>query len=154
MNFNKRDLKGSEFPKLLHHLDLAAGYHAIHRIDTFSLRLVEECRLLLPRGGLVPRVDGPCSVRISGPTFGLYYRERLILTGGIGRGRDSTWWKLRAVMKDYDYTLEEKARPGLWLAEVPLPCIYELKRRQTYWIFDFLKHLAAAMIVSEKNRPV
>lgn len=141
-------------PKLLHHLDLAAGYHSIHRIDTFSPRRVNECRKLLPNGGRVPRVAAPCHVTMVGPLFNLYYRDSLILTGGVGRGRDSTWRRLLRTMRMYNYSLEAAPRPGLWLAEVPLPSLYMVKDGEVSWVFDFLRHLAAAMITSDSNRPV
>ena len=57
-------------------------------------------------------------------------------------------------MREHDYTLEAELHHGLWLAEVPLPSLYQLKRYSYGWIFDFLRYLAAAMITSEKNKPV
>jgi len=144
---------GNYSPMLLHHLDLTAGYHAIHRIDTFSPRLVEIYRILMPYGGKVPRVMGPFSIAIEGPSFTLLHRECPILIGGIGRGHDRTWIDLISLIKELDWTPEAEPRQGLWLAEVPLPSLYLLKRNQTVWIFDFLRHLAAAMITSETNTP-
>ena len=140
-------------PNLLHHIDLTAGYRAIHRIDTFVPHRVEECRALLPDGGLVPRVKGSFHVEIDGPFFTLFHTYYPILGAGIGRGRDCTWKRLLLLMKEYDYTLEADLHHGLWLAEVPLPRLYQLKIYYG-WIFDFLRYLAAAMITSEKSKPV
>lgn len=153
MTPNKFELNGGGTPKLLHQLDLTAGYHAIHRIDTFSPRLVDVYRKLLPYGGRVPRVMGPFRVSINGPRFTIFHRECEILEGGIGIGRDWTWIELHNLIKNLDWTLEARPRPGLWLAEVPLPSVYKLKRKQTFWIFNFLRHLAAAMITSDSNNP-
>jgi hypothetical protein len=141
-------------PKVLHHLDLTTGYHTIHRIDTFSQCLVNKYSKLLPDGGDVPFLRGQFQIRIEGPRFTMYHEDFPFYEGGIGIGRDSTWIELHGIIEDLDWTLEAKPRPGLWLGEVPLPYMYELRREQVYWIFDFLRHLAAAMIASHSNRPV
>lgn len=153
MTPNKFESNGGGTPKLLHQLDLTTGYHAIHRIDTFSPSLVNIYRKLLPHGGRVPRVIGQFRVRIDGPRFTIFHHDCPILEGGIGTGRNWTWIELHRLIKSLDWTLEARPRPGLWLAEVPLPCLYKFKRNQTFWIFDFLRHLAAAMITSESNWP-
>ncbi len=141
-------------PKLLHHLDLTTGYHTIHRIDTFSQRLVNKYGKLLPDGGDVPFLRGQFQIRIVGPRFTMFHEDFPFHEGGIGFGRDSTWTELHGIIEDLDWTLEAQPRPELWLGEVPLPYMYELRREQIYWIFDFLRHLAAAMIASHSNRPV
>jgi hypothetical protein len=151
---SKHQSKGGEIPNLLHHIDLTTGNHAIHRIDTLSPRWVKQCGKLLPNGGRVPNVKAPCHVTIAGPLFNLYYRDSLILTGGVGRGRDSTWRRLIKTMRMYNYSLEAAPRPGLWLAEVPLPSLYMVKDGEVSWVFDFLRHLAAAMVTSEFNDPI
>lgn len=57
-------------------------------------------------------------------------------------------------MRMYNYTLEAEPRPSLWLAEVPLPSLYMVKQGEVFWVFDFLRYLAAAMVTSETNGPV
>ena len=39
---------------ILHHITLATGHTATHRIDTFDAGAVAACRTLLPAGGSVP----------------------------------------------------------------------------------------------------
>lgn len=143
-----------EMPLLLHQLDLSTGYHAVHRLDTFSKPLVDHYRNLLPFGGLVPVFEGQFWVSIRGPRFTLFREDMPIHEGGIGIGCDSTWVELCGVLKDLDWTLEAKPTDGLWLAEIPLASIYELGEEPINWVFDFVRHLAAAMIVSDTNRPV
>lgn len=108
--------------------------------------------MLLPHGGIVPIYEGQFNVCINGPRFTLFHRERPILEGGIGIGRDSTWTELNGIVKDLNWTLEATPRDGLWLAEVPLASIYELKKEPINWVFDFVRHLGAAMIRSDSNR--
>lgn len=143
-----------EMPKLLHHLDLTTGYHTVHRIDTFSQFLVQKYSKLLPDGGVIPFLKGQFHVRIDGPRFTMFHEDFPFHEGGIGIGRDSTWIELHSIIKDLDWTLQAKPRPGLWLGEVPLPYIYELKGAPINWVFDFVRHLAAAMITSDSNGPV
>lgn len=150
----KDTINGGEMSKLLHHLDFTTGYHAIHRIDTFSRGLVHHYGKLLPYGGSVPFISGQFKVHIDGPRFTMFHKDFPFHEGGIGIGRDLTWIELHGIIKSLDWTLEAKPRPGLWLGEVPLPYMYELRREQIYWVFDFLRHLAAAMIASHSNRPV
>lgn len=141
-------------PKLMHQLDLSTGYHAVHRIDTFSRLLVDQYRNLLPFGGLVPVFEGQFWVSIRGPRFTLFHNDMPIQEGGIGIGPDSTWHELHGVIKGLDWTLEADPRDGLWVAEIPLASIYELGEEPINWVFDFVRHLAAAMIESDPNRPV
>lgn len=154
MDTDKIPSKNGEMPKLLHQLDLSTGYHAVHRIDTFSQPLVDHYRNLLPFGGLVPVFEGQFWVSIRGPRFTLFHKDMPIHEGGIGIGCDSTWAELHGVIKDLDWTLEAIPRDGLWVAEIPLASIYELGEEPINWIFDFVRHLAAAMICSDSNRPV
>jgi hypothetical protein len=140
-------------PNLMHQLDLTTGYHAIHRIDTFSRPLVDHYRMLLPHGGTVPIFAGQFHVGIKGPRFTLFYKNIPIHEGGIGIGCDSTWIELTGVIKGMDWTIEAKPRDGLWVAEVPLASIYELKEEPINWVFDFVRHLAVAMIHSDSNGP-
>jgi len=104
-----------EIPKLLHQTDLTTGYHAIHRIDTFSRSLVGECEKLLPYGGSLPFGDGHFRICIDGPRFTLLYKDIPIHEGGIGVGRDATWSELHGIIKGLNWTLEARHRPGLWL---------------------------------------
>ena len=138
----------------MHQLDLTTGYHAIHRIDTFSQPLVENYCHLLPHGGVVPIFEGQFNVAINGARFTLSYKNLPILEGGIGIGYDSTWIELHSVIKSLDWTLEAMPRDGLWLAEVPLASIYELKDEPINWVFDFIRHLAVAMIKTGSIGPV
>lgn len=154
MNPNEITSTRGELPKLLHQLDLTTGYHTIHRIDTFSAPLVDHYRRLLPLGGLIPIFSGQFRVSIHGPRFTLFHQDLPIFEGGIGLGRDSTWIELHKIIKALDWTLEAKARDGLWVAEVPLAPINELEDEPINWVFDFVRHLAAAMITSDSNRPV
>lgn len=141
-------------PNLMHQLDLSTGYHAVHRIDTFSQSLVDHYRKLLPFGGLVPAFEGQFRVSIRGPRFTLFYEDMPIHEGAIGIGCDSTWAEMHGVIKDLDWTLEANPRDGLWVAEIPLASIYELGEEPINWVFDFVRYLAAAMIRSDSNRPV
>lgn len=154
VNPNEMTSNRGEIPKLLHHLDLTTGYHTIHRIDTFSRSLVDHHRKLLPSGGWVPHFAGQFRVSIKGPRFTLFHKDCPIHEGGIGMGRDMTWIELHGIIKDLDWTLEATPRPGLWVAEIPLSYIYELKGAPINWVSDFVRHLAAAMIASDSNRPV
>lgn len=140
--------------KLLHHLDLSTGYHAIHRIDTFSQSLVNYYSKLLPYGGRIPHLEGPFHVNINGARFTILHNDDPVLEGGIGIGRDTTWIELHGIIKSLDWTLEAKPRDGLWVAEIPLASIYELGEEPINWVFDFVRYLAAAMIDSDSNRPV
>jgi hypothetical protein len=126
-------------PNLLHHIDLTTGYHAVHRIDTLSQCLVNKYGRLLLDGGIVPFLTGQFEIRIDGPRFTMFHEDFPFHEGGIGIGKDATWTALDAIIKDLDWSLEAEPRPGLWLGEVPLPYIYELRREQVYWIFDFLR---------------
>ncbi len=153
MNSERITTNRGEMPNLMHQLDLTTGYHAIHRIDTFSRPLVENYRNLLPYGGVVPIFEGQFNVCINGARFTLFYKNAPILEGGIGIGCDSTWIELHSVIKSLDWTLEATPRDGLWLAEVPLASIYELKNEPINWVFDFVRHLAVAMIESGSNGP-
>lgn len=144
----------SDTPKLMHHLDLTAGYHSIHRIDTFSRPLVEQYRKLLPYGGVIPIFEGQFTAYINGPRFTLFCWNKPILEGGIGIGCDSTWIELTNIITDLDWTLEARPRDGLWVGEVPLEAIYKLKNDPINWVFDFVRHLAAAMITSQSNESV
>lgn len=146
--------KKGKIPNLMHQLDLTTGYHSIHLIDTFSRSLIENYRTLLPYGGVAPIFEGQFSVGISGTRFTLLYEGSPIYEGGIGIGYDSTWTELHDVIKGLNWTLEAKPREGLWLAEVPLPKLYELEEEPINWVFDFVRHLAAAMISSDSNAPV
>ena len=139
---------------LMHQLDLTTGYHAIHRIDTFSRPLVDHYRTLLPHGGIVPIFEGQFKVCINGPRFTLFHKDVPIHEGGVGIRRDSTWIELIAIIKDLHWALEAKPRDGLWVAEVPLASIYELKEEPINWVFDFVRHLAVAMLSSDSNKPV
>ena len=140
-------------PRIMHQLDLTTGYHAIHRIDTFSRPLVDHYRKLLPHGGVIPIFAGQFTVRIQGPRFTLFHQGIPIHEGGVGIGRDSTWQQLHGIINDLDWTLEAQPRDGLWLGEIPLASIYELKEDPINWVFDFVRHLAVAMIGSDSNRP-
>lgn len=144
----------SENPQLLHQLDLTTGYHTIHRIDAFSPPLVDTCRGLLPHGGLLPIYNGQFNVSIRGPRFTLFHYTTKIHEGGIGIGCDSTWIELHGIIENLGWTLEANPRDGLWLAEIPLSNIYDLEDEPIDWVFDFLRHLAAAMVSSDSNRPV
>ena len=142
-------------PSLMHHLDLSAGYCAIHRIDTFSQPLVEQYRTLLPYGGVIPIFGGQFSVGISGPRFTLLCKDVPIHEGGIGIGSDSTWSELHGIIKSLDWFIRAKPRDGFWVAEVPLPSLFELGEGDPIiWVFDFVRHLAAAMATSDTNAPV
>lgn len=154
MNPKKIQSNRFEMPKLLHQLDLSAGYHAIHRIDTFSQPLVDHYRSSLPNGGLIHIFEGQFWVSIRGPRFCLFHEDLPILEGGIGIGRDSTWDELHGVIKDLNWTLEAKPHDGFWVAEIPLESMYKLGEEPINWVFDFVRHLAAAMIGSDTNRPV
>lgn len=143
-----------KMPNLMHQLDLSTGYHAVHRIDTFSEPLVNHYRMLLPHGGVVPVFEGQFSIRIKGPRFTLFYGDMPIEEAGVGIGCDSTWNDMVGVIKDLDWSLEAKPLDGLWVAEVPLDSIYRLKEEPINWVFDFVRHLAAAMVTSDSNRPV
>lgn len=138
----------------MHQLDLSTGYHAVHRIDTFSRALLNHYRMLLPHGGIVPVFEGQFNVHIKGPRFTLFYKDIPIEEGGVGIGCDSTWIELIGVIRNLGWTLEAKLRDGLWVAEVPLTTIYELKEEPINWVFDFVRHLAVAMIASDSNGPV
>jgi len=139
----------------MHQLDLTTGYHAIHRIDTFSERLVNKYGKLLPSGGIIPFLRGQFQIRIDGPRFTMYHEDFPFYEGGIGIGRDVTWIDLHGIIKEMDWTLEAKPCDGFWLGEVQLPYMYDqLEKEQIYWIFDFLRHLAAAMIASDSNSPL
>ena len=151
MNLENFSSRRGEMPNLMHQMDLTTGYHAIHRIDTFSRPLVDHYRKLLPHGGIVPVFEGQFSVRINGPRFTLFHEDVPIHEGGIGIGCDSTWIELHGIIKDLDWTLEAKPRDGLWVAEVPLASIYQLKEEPINWVFEFVRHLAAAMISSHSN---
>jgi hypothetical protein len=153
MNHKEMTSIRGEMPKLMHQLDLSTGYHAIHRIDTFSRPLVDQYRKLLPHGGVIPIFEGQFSVCINGSRFTLFHNDKPIHEGGIGVGRDSTWIELTDIIKDLKWTLEAKPRDGLWVAEVPLASIYKLKDDPINWVFDFVRHLAAAMIASQSNEP-
>lgn len=141
-------------PSPLHHVVLTSGYNVTHRLDTLAPEKVGVCRDLLPDGGRVPFVKGPYFVRIEGPTFTLFRQDCPILCGGIGRGCDWTWDQLLSLMRDFDFDLQAKPHQGLWLAVIPLPSIYALKKKDTGWMFDFQRHLAAAMLSSRANKPV
>lgn len=143
-----------EMSHLLHQLDLGAGYHSIHRYDTFSQDLVEHYRSLLPDGGMIPIYEAQFSVKIKGSRFTLFCRNLPILEGGIGIGNDSTWDELHEVVRSLGWIIQAKARGRLWVAEVHLPCLYELEEDPINWVFDFIRYLAAAMVDSEANRPV
>lgn len=96
---------------------------------------------------------GQFSVEINGPRFTLFCRNEPILEGGIGIGCDSTWVELAGVIKQLKWTLEAKPRDGLWVAEVPLASIYQLDEEPINWVFDFVRHLAVAMIRLMSNPP-
>lgn len=138
-------------PNTLYHVVLTTGYHVTHRLDTFEPDKVGACRELLPSGGRVPFVKGPYFVRIEGPTFTLFHYDLPTVCGGIGRGCDWTWNQMLSLMRDFDFDLQAKPHQGLWLAVIPLPSIYTFKKKETGWMFDFQRHLAAAMVSSETN---
>lgn len=138
----------------LYHVVLTTGYNVTHRLDAFAPEKVGVCRDLLPEGGRVPFVKGPYSVGIEGPTFTLYRKDCPLVCGGIGRGCDLTWGQMLSLMRDFDFELQTKPHQGLWLAVIPLPTIHTLKRKETGWMFDFQRHLAAAMLSSSGNKPV
>lgn len=154
MKLGNHIYRHGDMPDLMHQLDLSTGYHAVHRVDTFSRPLVDHYRMLLPHGGVVPVFEGQFNVRIKGPRFTLLYNDMPIEEAGVGIGCDSTWIGLTRVIKDLDWTLEAKPRDGLWVAEVPLESIYQLKHEPINWVFDFVRHLAVAMIDSDSNRLV
>lgn len=148
-----KSIKG-EMPKILHQIDLSTGEYEVHRFDTFSQPLVNHYRSLLPDGGLIPIHEGQFWVSLRGPRYTLFHHDAPIHEGGIGMGRDTTWNELCGVIKDLNWTLEAKHHDGLWVAEIPLESIYNLGEEPINWVFDFVRHLAAAMITSETNRPV
>jgi hypothetical protein len=84
----------------------------------------------------------------------LSYKDIPIQEGVTGIGCDSTWSELTGLIRDLGWHLEAKPRDGLWVAEVPLTTIYELKEEPINWVFDFVCHLAVAMIASDSNGPV
>jgi hypothetical protein len=154
MNSEKNTTNSGKMPNLMHQLDLTTGYHAIHRIDTFSRPLLENYRNLLPYGGVVPIFEGQFSVSIKRSRFTLFHHYTPIHEGGIGIGCDSTWMELNNLIKSLGWTLEAEPRDGLWLAELPLASIYELKNEPINWVFDFARHLAVAMIESGSIGPI
>jgi hypothetical protein len=154
MNSGNHASKPVATPNILHQLDLTTGYHAIHRIDTLSQPLINHYRMLLPHGGIVPIFAGQFNVSINGPRFTLFYKDIPIQEGGTGIGCDSTWRELTGLIRGLGWHLEAKPRDGLWVAEVPLTTIYELKEEPINWVFDFVCHLAVAMFTSDSNGPV
>lgn len=100
----------------------------------------------------MPIFEGQFNVCIIGPRFTLFHRGVEIHCGGIGIGRDSTWVHLHGIIKSLGWTLQAKPRDGLWLGEIPLASIYELKEEPINWVYDFVRHLAVAMISSDSGR--
>lgn len=148
-------MKSTDQPsRKIQHVILSNGFRATHCMSTLNPRNLEMCRHLLPDGGPVPWIEEPYHVTIEGPKFTLFRHSCPILAGGIGRGNDRTWKQLISLLDLFDQTYRGKPHPKLWLAIVLLPTITAFAPEEVQWMFDFQRHLAAAMFNSDANKPV
>ncbi len=135
-------------PEKIQHVILSNGYRQTHCISTMRAKDLERCRRLLPGGGRIPKIDKRFHVVISGAKFLVIRCACPILVGGIGRGQDSTWDELTSLLDDLGQDYQGCPHPRLWLAVVLLPAIAAFEDDEVRWMYDFQRHLAAAMFQS------
>lgn len=145
--------RGENLPHTIQHVILTNEFRVTHSMATLDPDNLEACCGLLPDGGLVPFVDESFHVQVEGPTFTIFRCDCPILAGGIGRGKDRTWYELISLLDDLNLAYDRKPHPKLWLAIVHLPSIYAFSEKEISWMIDFQRHLAAAMFLSGHVRP-
>lgn len=126
------------------------GTIVMHRMDTFDADAVAACAKLLPRGGLVPAFPA-YRVEIHGPVFTIWRGRDPLVTCGVGQGEDETWLTLWEMQARFSSVQHGEAPPGWWLAVVILPGLIMMPREDIFWLADFERCLAAAMIQQHEH---
>lgn len=131
---------------ICHHITLATGDVALHRLDTLSAEAVAACRSLLPAGGPIPQCK-PWRVEITGTIWTIWRgRDVPVVTCGVGRGQGSPWPELVALQSRFA-PVAVSPPAGTWLAVAILPGLALAARDDIGWLADFERCLAAAILI-------
>lgn len=132
---------------LVHHVTLATGHVAIHRLDTLDTGAVDACRALLPHGGQVPGFPA-YRVEIHGPLFTIYRGREPLVTCATGNGQSDVWECLVELQSKF-CPVKADAPKGRWLAVALLPSLVNTPQADIQWLGDFERCLAAAMLLPD-----
>lgn len=132
---------------LIHHITLATGHTATHRLDTLDAGAVAACRSLLPAGGPIPNC-APWRVEITGPVWTIWRgRDCPVVTCGVGRGHAEPWQSLVDLQARFAPAPSGRAPSGQWLAAVLLPGLALTSADDVGWLGDFERCMAAAVLL-------
>lgn len=130
---------------LIHHVTLATGHVATHRLDTLDAAAVAACRKLLPHGGQVPGFTA-YRVEIHVPVFTIYRGREPLVTCGITQGADDVWQCLVELQTQFQ-PVKTAAPNGTTLAVVLLPSLAATPQSDLGWLGDFERCLSAALLI-------
>lgn len=132
---------------LIHHVTLASGHTATHRLDTLAPAAVAACRSLLPAGGPVPNC-APWRVDVTGQVWTVSRgRDCPVVTCGVGRGPGEVWDSLVALQARFAPVRAAAPPGGHWLAVTLLPGLALASREDVGWLGDFERCMAAAILL-------
>jgi hypothetical protein len=132
---------------VVHHITLATGHVATHRLDTLDAGAVAACRALLPSGGQVPGFAA-FRVEIHHPLFTVYRGREPLVTCGTGTGTDDVWKSLVELQSKF-CPVKADAPKSRWLATVLLPSLVNTPQADIQWLGDFERCLTAAMLLPD-----
>jgi len=130
----------------LYRVNLRSGDVEVHRLDAQDAAVTEQAEATLKGYGEVPgrppfRVDAFTSM------FTVFRGRELLVTCGVGKGRDSLWTVMVGLQElQSRVAMPNPPKDHLWLAVVEYPGLQNAAPRDRAWLSRFECGLAAAIL--------
>lgn len=139
-------MNGEKNTALLFRVNLRSGELGAHRLDTLGPGVVEQADVTLKGYGEVPGRP-PFRVCAFTSMFTVFRGRELLVTGGVGKGRDSLWTVMVGLQELQSMVaMPNPPKDHLWLAVVEYPGLQNVAPRDREWLSRFECGLAAAIL--------